>query len=261
MRADKRLGQHFLRDVEVLTDIAAIAAVHETGGVLEIGPGEGALTGFLMRGNKPVVVLDKDPRAIEAVYERFGEAVQGVLGDALHADLDALLPSGPPAPIVVGNLPYNVGTAILQRLLTLTGRVSRLVVMLQHEVAARVVASSSSKAYGLLTVLTWLSGDAWIVREVPPEAFAPRPKVNSSVVLIELRSEPRIPEEERAAFTQFAGGLFRSRRKMLRKTFENLEGLKTLGVEPTARPEDLTPEQILALYRLESPLDDVPRDD
>ena len=250
MRADKRLGQHFLRDVEVLTDIAAIAAVHETGGVLEIGPGEGALTGFLISGGKPVVVLDKDPRAIQAVHDRFGDSIQAVLGDALHADLEALLPEGPPAPIVVGNLPYNVGTAILQRLLTLTGRVSRLVVMLQHEVAARVVASSSSKAYGLLTVLTWLSGDAWVVLDVPPEAFAPRPKVNSSVVLIELRDAPRIAPEERAEFTQFAGGLFRSRRKMLRKTFENLDGLKTLGIEPTSRPEDLTPEQILALYRM-----------
>ncbi len=250
MKPDKRLGQHFLRDVEVLTEIASIAAVHESAGVLEIGPGEGALTGFLLRAGRPVVVLDKDARAIKTVRSRFGDAITAVHGDALEADLRALLPRGARLPVVVGNLPYNVATAILRRLLGLTGEVSRLVVMLQKEVAHRIVAQPGTKAYGLLTVLVWLSGEAWLVRQVPPEAFTPRPKVDSAVVLIELRDEALLTASDWPAFTSFVGQLFNTRRKMLRKAGIPLSLLAELGVDPTARPESLTQVQLLALYRL-----------
>ena len=249
MKPDKRLGQHFLRDIEALEEIAAVAAVEETAGVLEIGPGEGALTGFLLRAGKPVVVIDKDARSIAAIERRFGDRVQAVQGDALDADLRALLPTGDRLPVVVGNLPYNVGTAIVRRLLGLTGRVSRLVVMLQREVANRLVAQPGTKAYGLMTVLVWLSGEAWIVRDVPPESFSPPPKVSSGGVLIELRATPRLDAEELRDFTRFVGELFQARRKMLRKTEISAELLTEMGLQPTARPENLTPDQILALYR------------
>ena len=133
MRADKRLGQHFLRDIEVLEEIVAIADVSNSAGVLEIGPGEGALTAFLVRAGRPVVALERDPRAVKAVEERLGDKVEIVEGDALEEDLGALLPpaiEGRDAPVIVGNLPYNVGTAIYRRILALRKRSSRAVLML-----------------------------------------------------------------------------------------------------------------------------------
>ncbi|MGM0577032.1 MAG: 16S rRNA (adenine(1518)-N(6)/adenine(1519)-N(6))-dimethyltransferase RsmA [Myxococcota bacterium] len=251
MRADKKLGQHFLRDPEVLQDIDAVADVGRSAGVLEIGPGEGALTGFLVRSGRPVVALELDPRAVEAVGRRFGDAVRVVEGDAVDADLEALLPPADEEgrlPVVVGNLPYNAGSAILRRLLRLDGRVARMVVMLQREVAERVVAGPGSKRYGLLSVLAALQAKAWIVREVPPAAFRPRPKVHSAVLLVEPLDTPHLPPGEMEAFTTFVGGLFRSRRKTLANTLGHTEALEALGVDPRARPETLSPDQILALY-------------
>ncbi len=256
MRPDKRLGQHFLRDIEVLQDIAAIADVAHSAGALEIGPGEGALTAFLAQSGKPIVAIDKDARAVEAVGRRFGDAVRVVEGDALEVDLAALLP--PPRDgrlaVVVGNLPYNVGSAIFRRLLGLRGQVERLVVMLQREVADRITAGPGSRAYGLMSVTTALTAKAWLVREVPPEAFFPPPKVDSAVVLVEFPGEPAVAGEEAAGFERFVGRLFQARRKVLANALGDRALPEELGLDPRCRPEEIGPETLLALYRaIESP--------
>ena len=252
MRPDRGLGQHFLRDAEVLREIAAVADVAHSAGALEIGPGEGALTAYLVRGGKPVVALDKDPRAVEAVRRRLGPAVRVVEGDALTANLDDLMPrpgDDGRRPIVVGNLPYNAGSAIFRRLLSLGTRVERLVVMLQREVAVRIAAPPGSRSYGLLSVVTALSARAWVVLEVPPEAFHPRPKVHSAVVLAEPLDEPAVPAEEITAFTGFVAGLFQTRRKMLVNAKVTTDALAAAGVDPERRAESLTPEELWAMYR------------
>ena len=251
MKPDKKLGQHFLRDVDVLQEIAAVADPATSSGVLEIGPGEGALTAFLLAAGKPVVVLDKDPRAIEVIYARFGDRVEGHWGDALEVDFDALLPpaDGGQKPIVVGNLPYNVGTAIYRRFLVMSNRVSRMVLMLQKEVATRVVSEPGKKSYGLLSVLTALLGRAWKVCDVPPEAFYPRPKVHSSVILVELNPDPPLKPHEVKAFSNFVGKFFQARRKMLRKSSLPRSLLQRHGISPEQRPEQITPEAFLALFR------------
>lgn len=260
MKAKKRLGQHFLRDPHVLSEIAAIADVAHSAGALEIGPGEGALTAFLARSGKPIVALEKDPDAIAELAVRFeGRSdITVVPGDALHADLAGLLPPaiGDVRPVVVGNLPYNVGSAIYRRLLGLRGRVSRIVLMLQREVALRIAAEPGSKAYGVPTIMTALSGRAWSVLDVPPEAFEPRPKVQSTVILVELDDEAPLDEAGLHAFDRFLGLLFRSRRKTLNNADETLQdALSACAIDRSRRPESLTPEEALAIFRALPPLD------
>lgn len=252
MKANKRLGQHFLRDPEVLADIAAIADVGRSAGALEIGPGEGALTAFLIRSGRPVVALEKDARAVAELSQRFGDRVRIVEGDALTADLRALLPpaDGDTLPVVVGNLPYNVGGAIYQRLLTLRGEVARLVLMLQREVALRLVATPGHRAYGIPSVVTSLLARAWLVRDVPPHAFAPAPKVESSIVLVELHPSPPLALDEVDAFDRFLTRMFHNRRKTLGNSLEGKGvDLEAAGIAPTGRIEELPPETLLQLFR------------
>ncbi|MCA9514445.1 MAG: ribosomal RNA small subunit methyltransferase A [Myxococcales bacterium] len=253
MKADKRLGQHFLRDPHVLREIVAIADPGRSAGVLEIGPGEGALTAFLAREGVPVVALEKDERAIAELGERLpGGDVNVVHGDALTADLAALLPPavGGRLPVVVGNLPYNVGSAIYRRLLELRGKVARIVLMLQKEVAERIVATAGGRAYGIPSVTTAMTADAWIVLDVPPSAFAPRPKVSSSVILVELRDTPLVAGEELERFERFLQRAFQGRRKTLQNALDVApEVLAAQGVDPQARAEQIAPEALLALFR------------
>jgi 16S rRNA (adenine1518-N6/adenine1519-N6)-dimethyltransferase len=251
LRANKRLGQHFLRDPGVLQEIFEIADPERSAGVLEIGPGEGALTAFLVRGGRPVTAIDPDPRAIDAVRARLGDAVKLVLGDSLEVDLGDLLP--PPVearrPIVVGNLPYNAGTAIYRRLLRLETRVSRHVLMFQREVGLRIVAVPGTKAYGVLSVLTALCAEAWCVCIVPPSAFSPAPKVHSAVLLVEPRESSPLHKDEHDAFNSFVGRLFQGRRKTLLNVLGSQAIIDEHGLDGGARPENLAPEAFLRLFR------------
>jgi 16S rRNA (adenine1518-N6/adenine1519-N6)-dimethyltransferase len=252
MRADKRLGQHFLRDIETLEEIAAIADIGRSAGALEIGPGEGALTAFLVRSGRPIVALERDPRAVLAVQERLGSQVEVIEGDALEADFSSLLPppvDGLDAPVIVGNLPYNIGTAIYRRILALRQQSSRAVLMLQLEVAERIVAQRSTRPYGPLAALTELTSRAWIVRVVPPGSFRPPPKVDSAVLLVEPLAEPLLAPEEVEGFMKVAFSLFRLRRKTLIHSEIPAEALTAVGLDLKSRPEDVPAETILRLYR------------
>jgi len=248
VRPDKALGQHFLRDPEVLADIAAVADVARSGGALEIGPGEGALTAFLVAAGVPVVALDKDPRALEAIAVRLGGRVRGVLGDAAHDDLGALLPE--PGAVVVGNLPYNVASVIHRRVLGLGTRIARAVLMFQREVALRIVAQPGSRDYGVPSILTAVRARAWIVRDVPPRAFFPPPKVDSAVVLIEPLATPRVDDGEVEAFGAFVSELFQHRRKTLGNALpERRDALAACGIALSARAEGLALEDVVRLWR------------
>ncbi|MFT7582228.1 MAG: 16S rRNA (adenine1518-N6/adenine1519-N6)-dimethyltransferase [Myxococcota bacterium] len=255
MKADKRLGQHFLRDPGILAEIAAVADVGRSAGALEIGPGEGAMTAFLLRSDVPVVALEKDARAVIELRERFGDRLTVVAGDAVTDDLAALLPPirDGRLPIVVGNLPFNVGSAIFRRLLDLRGQVARIVVMLQKEVADRIVATAGSRAYGIPSVMTAMLANAWIVVDVPPSAFSPRPKVDSSVVLVEFLTETPLEDDEMKGFAAFLRSVFQSRRKTLGRTFSDdanaLQVLEDMAIDASLRVEQLPPTTLLALHR------------
>ena len=253
MKADKRLGQHFLRDAEVLADIAAVADVERSAGVLEIGPGEGALTAWLLKAGKPVHAIEADPRAVHELRARFGNALNVVLGDATRDDLGALMPvdtNGAGArPVVVGNLPYNAASIIHRRVLALGARVARSVLMFQKEVALRLVARPGVHDYGVPSIITAVSARAWIVREVGPEAFVPRPKVDSAIVLIEPLATPLIPDAELEVFGDFVGKAFQQRRKTLGNAMSNQkELLAAAGIALTRRAEELAPEVWVDLW-------------
>lgn len=248
IRPEKALGQHFLRDPEVLADIAAIADGARSSGILEIGPGEGALTAFLVQAGVPVVAIDKDPRALAAIGERFGDRVRGVLGDAATDDLGALLPGL--GCVIVGNLPYNAASVIHRRVLALGTRVARAVLMFQREVALRLVAGAGSRDYGVPSILTAVSAKAWMVRDVPPQAFVPPPKVQSAVVLVEPRAEPLVPLAELEAFGGFVGGVFQQRRKTLANALGGKRGaLEAAAIDGRLRAEQVSPEAFVRLWR------------
>jgi 16S rRNA (adenine1518-N6/adenine1519-N6)-dimethyltransferase len=252
VRAKKRLGQHFLRDPEVLQNIVSAADVGRAAGALEIGPGEGALTAFLAQTGKPVVALEKDPEAVDVLRERFGDRVTLVVGDALRVDLAALLPPSEvdgTRPVVVGNLPYNAASPIFRRLLALGDQVARMVLMFQHEVGQRIAAGPGSRSYGLLSVTTAMAARAWVIGEIPPEAFAPRPKVRSALVLVEPRAHEDLRPEESRPFLSWVATLFQARRKTMGRVVNEPEVLTRCGLDHSARPETLSPEQLLALYR------------
>jgi len=250
MRPDKALGQHFLRDPDVLADIAAVADVGRSAGALEIGPGEGALTAFLVGHGVPIVAIDKDPRALAALAARFGDAVRVVLGDAAHDELAPLLPG--PGAVVVGNLPYNVASVILRRVLALglTARLARAVLMFQREVALRIVAGPGSRDYGVPSILTAVSAKAWIVRDVPPRAFYPPPKVDSAVVLVEPLAIPIVPPAELEAFGAFVASVFQQRRKTLGNALgAERARLDAVGIDPGLRAEQLAVTDFVRLFR------------
>ena len=189
----RRLGQNFLVDRNVAERIAALLA-DEPQRVLEIGPGRGALTEFLLNRFERVLAMELDERLVPPLSQRFGgHGFEVQLSDALHDDLDFLLAAESPWQ-VASNLPYSVGTAILRRLLPRNDLFTRLVVMLQREVAQRVVAEPGGKGHGLLALERAAWADARLLFDVGPRAFRPRPKVVSSVVVLNLKPCDHDPE-------------------------------------------------------------------
>lgn len=242
--ARKRLGQHFLLDLNLTRRIARAAGGLTDGTTIEIGPGPGGLTrALLLEGAGRVVALEVDPRAIAALSEleiAAGGRLRVVQADALGADLAEL---GAPPRRIVANLPYNISTALLVRWLHQADEVTEMVLMFQKEVADRLTASPRTKDYGRLSVLTQHVCTVQRLFDIAPSAFVPPPKVVSSVV----RLTPR-PRRDRLAdlrpLERVTAAAFGQRRKMLRGALAGLfpasaELLESLGMMPTARAEEL----------------------
>jgi len=242
--ADKRLGQHFLLDLNLTAKIVRAAGDLTGVAAIEIGPGPGGLTRPLIESAAAqVIAVERDPRCVAAL-QSVVEASQGRLtlihGDALEADLVALAPT-PRA--IVANLPYNVATPLLIGWLKQANAFSSMTLMFQREVALRLIAAPRSKDYGRLSVMTqWLT-EATLVFDLPAAAFTPPPKVVSSVVRLVPRAmgpdEPSFAVMERVVAAAFA-----QRRKMLRAglrgfTPNPIALLESAGIDPTARAEEL----------------------
>jgi 16S rRNA (adenine1518-N6/adenine1519-N6)-dimethyltransferase len=242
--ARKRLGQHFLLDLNLTRRIARGGAPLDQGLVIEVGPGPGGLTrALLLEGAGHVVAIEIDERAIAALGD-LQAAAEGRLelrqADALKIDLASL---GPAPRRIVANLPYNVSTALLVRWLHQADAITDMVLMFQKEVVDRLLAAPRSKDYGRLSVLTQHVCTAQRLFDIPPSAFVPPPKVVSSVV----RLTPR-PAAERMGdlrpLERVTAAAFGQRRKMLRSAlkghFPDPETvLSGLGLSPTARAEEL----------------------
>lgn len=219
LRADKRFGQHFLTDPSVIDAVLGAADVGPADDVWEVGPGIGVLTRALAARAQRVVSIELDARLLPLLDETLAgrSNVEVRHGDALALDVAREVV---PGSVLAANLPYNVGTAVLIRALE-AGRFRRLGVLVQLEVAERLVAAAGSAAYGSLSLLVAHHGRARIVRRVPPGAFLPPPAVTSAVVAIEVDPHAR-PDPVTFAVVRCA---FRHRRKTL------VANLRLAGVE------------------------------
>jgi 16S rRNA (adenine1518-N6/adenine1519-N6)-dimethyltransferase len=220
-----RLGQHFLADEKAAE--AIVAAAHPLGRVLEIGPGRGVLTMKLCAAASEVIAVELDERLAAKLA---APNLRVIHADMLKLDLSTL---GPGPFTIVANLPYAVGTPILQKLL-LWPEWETAVLMFQKEVADRVVDEA-----GLLRLSVWLRADAERILEVPKASFRPPPKVDSAVVRLRRLPRPRLDEEGEKKLFKLAKAAFSQRRKMLSNT------LGRTG--DSRRPEELSPEEWLGL--------------
>ncbi len=250
--ARRRLGQHFLLDLNLTRRIARSAGPLSTGTVIEVGPGPGGLTrALLLEGAARVVAIEVDKRAIIALRE-LEQAAKGRLqvieGDALEMDMAGL---GEPPRRIVANLPYNISTPLLVRWLQAADELADMVLMFQKEVAERLAATPRTKDYGRLSVLAQHVCTVQRLFDVAPSAFVPPPKVTSSVV----RLSPR-PSSERLGnlkpLERVTAAAFGQRRKMLRGALAGLFPdpvaiLTELGISPTARAEELAVTEFIKL--------------
>ncbi|HKS62951.1 MAG TPA: 16S rRNA (adenine(1518)-N(6)/adenine(1519)-N(6))-dimethyltransferase RsmA [Xanthobacteraceae bacterium] len=256
LSARKSLGQNFLLDLNLTGRIARAAGPLAGVTVIEVGPGPGGLTRALLAEGANVVAIERDERAVAALGEiadHYPGRLTVVSGDALEFDARPYLGGGPVR--VVANLPYNIATALLISWLTVEPWppwYDRLVLMFQREVAERIVAKPGSKAYGRLSVLAGWRAEAKILFDIAPSAFVPPPKVTSSVVQLIPRKAP-LPCDRRA-LERVTAAAFGQRRKMLRASLKSLgldpaPLLEKVGLDPTARAEDIAVEGFVALAK------------
>lgn len=264
MRARKRFAQHFLERAWVNKLIAA-AGITADDSVVEIGPGRGAITRPLAAQCARLLAIEVDRDLAADLEANKPPNVTVVTGDVLSVDLIPILTewlATPPGPAhtfrIVGNLPYNISSPIMFRLIELaaaTDGVRDALLMLQKEVADRLVAKVGTGDYGVLTVLTGLHADVSRVLSLPPGAFRPPPKVHSAVVRLTFRP-PRVQIDDEERFVRMVRAMFTQRRKTTGnalKPFASETGadaaavLRSAGIDPQRRPETLALAEFAAL--------------
>src|SRR5688572_5230988 len=235
----KKWGQHFLRNRAAVEKIAAAVEPQADELILEIGPGEGVLTGDLIALGRPVVALEIDPDLAAKLKQRFGEQIEIRNEDAV----DAELPDRPYR--AVGNLPYNAGTPILRRVIA-DPNCRRAVFMLQKEVADRLVAAPDTDPYGFLSLYRQLYSSARIPLKLGPKSFHPRPKVDSAVVVLDPKE--RDYKSDPQSLHDLVSASFRMRRKKLVNNLigwhdlqreETVAAMVSAGINPDPRAETM----------------------
>lgn len=262
LRAKKSLGQNFLLDLNLARKIARAAGPLESATVYEVGPGPGGLTrALLAEGAARVIAVERDARclaALEEIARAFPGRLEIVSADAMEIDEAELLRGRSVSPPlrVAANLPYNVGTALLVKWLTVAAWPpfwESLTLMFQREVAERLVATPGSAAYGRLAILAQWRARPGILFDVDRRAFTPSPQVTSSLVRIEPLPIPRAPAD-RTDLERVTAAAFGQRRKMLRHSLKRLVPdaeamIRSAAIDPQSRPQDLCIEQFAALAR------------
>ena len=255
-RARKRFGQHFLTDPQVLHRIANAFAPRNGQNLVEIGPGLGALTSAVLDrvDHLTVIELDRDLAArLQTRYDETRLTIKQM--DILDCDLASLDKVNDGKKLrLIGNLPYNISTPLLFHLLTQIELISDMLFMLQKEVALRLAARPGNKNYGRLSVMTSLDLDCECLFDVPPAAFDPPPKVDSTIIRLTPRVEV-LPQVDRIALNQIVTAAFAQRRKTLRNALSGLvspEQFEQADIQPSARAENLSTENFVRLTEVVS---------
>jgi len=259
-RPKKQLGQNFLVNPEALDIILEAGEVTDCDTVIEIGAGLGYLTDALAQQAKHVIAIEVDELLYNALAAQFAiePHVQPLNIDVLKLELNSLLESENTSHIykVIANLPYSITTPILWKLLAHQRQIHSCVLMMQQEVAERIVAGPVGKDYGALTIGVAYHAEPTLIATLSPENFYPSPKVDSALLKLTMRESPKVSVEDEALFFKIVRTAFRTRRKMLKNAlvrgrFASAERLaaafEKTGIAPEKRPETLDITEYAAL--------------
>jgi 16S rRNA (adenine1518-N6/adenine1519-N6)-dimethyltransferase len=252
LRAEKSLGQNFLLDSNITDKIARLPGDMNSATVIEIGPGPGGLTRSLLKaGAAKVIAIEFDPRAVAALQDlqlKSADRLEIIQGDALGIDITAI--SSAPR-LIVANLPYNIATPLLiswlAQLRQNPQNFNGLYLMFQREVADRITASPSTKAYGRLSIMAQWLCDVARVYDLPPSAFTPPPKVSSAIVKFIPKALPE-KSPDFHVMEKLVAAAFNQRRKMIRSSLKDYAAeLEISGLDSSLRAENLSVDDFITL--------------
>ncbi len=250
LAAKKRFGQNFLHDESVIAAILDAFSAQKGERVLEIGPGQGALTRSLLNSGALIDVVEIDNDLIDQLQRRYPQLQNHIHHqDALTFSLTELNLSGQKLRII-GNLPYNISTPLLFHLLTQKEHIGDMLFMLQQEMVERLAAEPGCKAYGRLSVMIQLHCKVQALFSVPPQAFKPQPKVMSKIVYLVPYEKPLFRVDSMMTLENILRDAFNQRRKTIQnslKHYFNAEGFIALGLDPKIRAEQIKIEQWVKL--------------
>ncbi len=256
VRAKKHLGQHFLKDESIAEKIANSLTENGYTNILEIGPGMGVLTKYLLQKKSKITVMELDRDSVAYLKDVFPlehinlntkkDKFEIIEGDFLKQDLSEVFHKKQVA--IIGNFPYNISTQIVFKAIEFRDLVPEFSGMFQKEVAQRIAEKEGSKTYGILSVLTQAFFDVSYLFTVPPTVFDPPPKVNSGVIRLVRKENYTLPVDEKLFF-RVVKTAFNQRRKMLRSSLKSFNLSETLKEEPifAMRPEQLSVQKFIEL--------------
>lgn len=245
----KPFGQHFLFEKNILRKIVDCSGITTEDTVVEIGPGLGTLTRLISESAKRVIAIEFDKRLIGKLKETLSSSsnVEVIQADALKFPYETIRGRFK----VVANIPYYITTPLLFRLLEFKAKISTMTLLIQKEVAQRIVSSSDSKAYGVLSISTQLYTKPKLKFLVERKAFSPPPEVDSAVVHFEVSPSPLFRIKDEAFFLRVVKRAFSQRRKTIINSLKTLEGIKEAlqdaGIDPKLRPEVLSIKDFVRL--------------
>ncbi len=251
----KQLGQHFLINPDVLSIIVDAGEVSKTDVVIEIGAGLGCLTAALAQQAKSVIAIEIDPLLHSELELQFAndKNIDIIHADILEMPLPSIIPQAT-CPKVIANLPYGITTPILWKLLEHTHQISNCILMMQWEVAERIVAKPGGKDYGALTIGVSYYADSDLIVRLSPDNFYPAPQVDSALLKLTMLKEPRVVVNDEVHFFRVVREAFRGRRKMLKNTLRRFAAADTLrrtltelNIVPERRAETLDITEFAAL--------------
>jgi len=263
-RPKKHLGQNFMRDGNMIATLARAAGVKAGEIVLEPGPGAGALTAELLQIGAEVFAVELDPMLVQYLQQRFSEhpgfelLQADILGKGRRLNPLILSKLNKRPFVLASNLPYSAATPFLISLVGSELLWQRGAVTIQREVAERLSAPAGTSKYGAASALLQLRAKVRLERNIPPEVFWPRPKIESSILVIEPLTQPSVASAEMDSLAAFLRGLFSARRKSLPKALlsagvvknQVFPAIEETGFNPKSRPAELSPSDLARLWRI-----------